>query len=79
MIYPVIATFALVFLRAVQQMNVIGGHYIAAALTSFAMAAAEVALMLQVIQHTWSTVPWIGLGGAIGVTVAMATHRIIFK
>ena len=47
------------------------------ALTSFAIAAAEVALMLQIIEHTWSAAPWIGLGGALGVTVAMATHRKI--
>lgn len=78
MIAPVVATFSLVFLRAIQQQNVIGGHYIAAALTSFAMAAAEVALMLQVIEHTWDTVPWIGLGGAMGVTAAMVTHRRLF-
>lgn len=34
------ATFSLVFLRAIQQQNVIGGHYLAATFTSFAMAAA---------------------------------------
>ena len=51
-----------------------GKHYIAASLTPFAIAAAEVAVMLQVIEHTWSAVPWIGLGGAIGVTSAMALH-----
>ena len=79
MIYPVLATFALVFLRAIQQQNVIHGHYIAAALTSFAIAAAEVALLLQIVEHTWDTVPWIGLGGAIGVTAAMAAHRRYFK
>lgn len=74
-----ISTFALVFLRAIQQQNVIGGHYIAASFTSFAMAAAEVALMLQVIQHSWSSVPWIGTGGAIGVTTAMLFHRRVFR
>lgn len=70
-----VATFSLVFLRAIQQQNVIGGHYIAASLTSFAMAAAEVAMVLQVVEHTWSAVPWIGAGGAIGVTAAMVAHR----
>ena len=74
MITPIIATASLVFLRAIQTQNVIGKHYIAASFTSFAMAAAEVALMLQVIEHTWSAVPWIGLGGAIGVTSAIALH-----
>ena len=71
------ATFALVFLRAIQQQNVIHGHYVAAAITSFTMAAAEVAVVLQVVARTWSAVPWIGAGGALGVTAAMAAHRAI--
>lgn len=74
-----IASFCLVYLRAIQQQNVIHGHYWIAALTSFAMAAAEVAVVLAVISYTWAAVPWIGLGGAIGVTAAMATHRYIRK
>ena len=74
MITPIIATAALIFLRSIQVQNVMGKHYIAASLTPFAIAAAEVAVMLQVIEHTWSAVPWIGLGGAIGVTSAMALH-----
>ena len=80
-VYPIatIATFCLVFLRALQQQNVIGGHYIAASVTSFAMAAAEVAMVLQVVEHTWSAVPWIGAGGALGVTIAMFTHRRLFR
>lgn len=79
MIYPVIATASLIFLRSIQVQNVTGGHYFAASITSFAIAAAEVAVLLQVIEHTWSAVPWIGLGGAIGVTSAMFSHKKIFK
>lgn len=77
MSYPIAtaATFSLVFLRAIQQQNVIGGHYLAATLTSFAMAGAEVAMVLQVVAHTWAAVPWIGAGGALGVTAAMGAHR----
>ena len=77
MIEPTLATTALIFLRSIQVQNVIGKHYIAASLTPFAIAAAEVAVMLQVIEHTWSAVPWIGLGGAIGVTMAMSLHQKI--
>ena len=74
-----LASFGLVYLRALQQQNVIHGHYWFAAVTSFAIAVAEVAVVLSVIHYTWSAVPWIGLGGAIGVTAAMATHRRIRK
>lgn len=73
------ASFGLVFLRAIQQQNVIHGHYWLAAITSFAIAIAEVAVVLAVVMHTWDAVPWIGLGGAFGVTAAMATHRHIRK
>lgn len=71
------ASFMLVYLRAIQQQNVIHGHYWLAALTSFVIAIAEVAVVLAVVAHTWAAVPWIGLGGAIGVTAAMASHRYI--
>jgi len=79
MIYALVATMALVFLRAWQQQNVIGGHYWAAAITSYGIAAADVGVLLSVIQYGWSSVPWIGTGGALGVTAAMATHRRMFR
>ena len=56
-----VASFFLVYLRAIQQQNVIHGHYWLAAGTSFVMAMAEVAVVLAVIHYTWSAVPWIGL------------------
>ena len=70
-----IATFALVFLRAFQQQNVIHRFFWWAALTSYSMAAAEVALVLTVVDTGWPAVPWIGTGGAMGVVAAMETHR----
>jgi hypothetical protein len=69
------ATFALVFLRAMQQQNVTGGHYIAAALTPFAIACAEVASVLYVVSIGWPAVPFVGAGGALGVTSAMYVYR----
>ena len=74
-----IATFALVFLRAIQQQNVIHGHYIWAAVTPFALAAAEVATVLWVVQVGWPSVPWVGMGGAAGVTTGMFVHRRYFR
>jgi hypothetical protein len=70
-----VATAALVFLRGLQQQNVIHGNYIAAAITPFAIAAAEVASVLWVVSAGWPAVPWVGGGGAIGVTAAMWAHR----
>ena len=71
-----IATAALVFLRGLQQQNVIHGNYIAAAITPFAIAAAEVASVLWVVSAGWPAVPWVGAGGAVGVTSAMLVHRM---
>ena len=79
MIWAMIATAGLVFLRAMQQQNVIHGHYWAAAATSYLMAAAEVAVVLSVVANGWAAVPWIGTGGAVGVTAAMFVHRRIFR
>lgn len=70
-----LATFALVFLRAIQQQNVIHGQYIMAAVTPYAIACAEVASVLLVVHTGWWAIPWVGTGGALGVTSAMWVHR----
>jgi hypothetical protein len=70
-----LATFALVFLRSIQQQNVIHGNYLAAALIPYAIACAEVASVLLVVSAGWQAVPWVGTGGALGVLSAMWTHR----
>jgi len=70
-----LASFSIVFLRAIQQQNVIHARYKTAALTSYFIALAEVAVLLIVIDKGWPAVPWIGTGGALGVTLAMYSHR----
>ena len=70
-----IATFGLVFMRAIQQQNVIHGHYWLAAVTPYMIAVFEVATVLWVVDTGWPAVPWVGTGGAIGVTTAMFLHR----
>lgn len=74
-----IATFVLVYGRAIQQLNVVGGHYISAAITPFFIACGEVATVLFVVSSGWQSIPWIGLGGAIGATLAMYSHSKFFK
>lgn len=69
-----IATFALVFLRAIQQQNVIHRQYWYAAITPYAIAVAEVATVLWVVDKGWPAIPWVGTGGALGVTLGMWTH-----
>lgn len=69
-----IATAALVFFRAIQQLNVVHGNYTAAAITPFGIATAEVAMILLVVNHGWISIPWMGIGGAIGATGAMWIH-----
>ena len=69
------ATFLLVFGRAIQQQNVIHGHYLAAALTPFLIAAGEIAVVGAIVLDGWASWPWIGAGGGIGATSAMWLHR----
>lgn len=70
-----IASFSIVFLRAIQQQNVIHARYKLAALTSYLIAIAEVGVVLIVVKTGWPAVPWVGTGGALGVTLAMWSHR----
>ncbi len=36
---------------------------------------AEVAVVLLVVDGGWTAAPWVGVGGAVGVTAAMTLHR----
>ena len=74
-----IATFILVFTRAIQQKNVIHNNYIAAAITPYFIAIAEVATVLLVVETGWYSIPYVGTGGSIGVVLAMYTHNRIRK
>jgi len=69
------AAFCLVALRALQQQNVMHRYYYWAAGTSYAIAFADIALILFVVKNGWSAALWIGTGGAIGVTFAMYIHK----
>jgi len=75
MITLALSTACLVGLRSVQQLNVIHHLYLPAALTSFCIAAAEVSVIIGIVGAGWPAVPWVGAGGAVGVTAAMFLHR----
>lgn len=70
-----IASFAIVFLRAIQQKNVIHDRFKMAAATSYLIAIAEVGVVLIVVKTGWPAIPWVGTGGALGVTLAMYANR----
>ena len=69
------ATALLVFGRALQQQNVIHGHYLAAALTPSLIAAGEIAVVGAIVVSGWAAWPWISAGGAVGAVGAMWIHR----
>jgi len=71
----VASAFVLVALRAFQSQNVVHGFYWWAALTSYALAFGEIALILYVVQQGWASAIFVGTGGALGVTFAMFVHR----
>lgn len=75
----VFASFCLIALRAIQQQNVIHRYYWWAAGTSYAIAVADIALILYVVKTGWDSVVWIGTGGALGVTFAMYFHQRYIK
>jgi hypothetical protein len=70
-------TLLLVFSRAIQQQNVVGGHYLAAALTPMLIAAGEIAIIGAIVIDGWSTWPLISAGGAVGAVSAMWIHRTL--
>ena len=79
MVLLMVATFALVFLRAWQQQNVIHGYYWWAAATSYGLALADALVVLGVVNYGLPAVPWVGTGGALGVVTAMTLHKRMRK
>lgn len=69
------AVFCLVALRAFQQQNVIHKYYYWAVVTSYCLAFAEIALIINVVHMGWAAGWWVGTGGALGVVTAMYMHK----
>lgn len=75
----IIATFIAVFGRAIQQLNVVHGHYLSAAITPYLIAIGDVAVVILVVDIGWWSIPLAGTGGAIGATCAMWLHRRLWR
>lgn len=73
------AAFLLVFLRAWQQQNVIHGRYGSAFFTSYALAIADVVVILGAVREGLDVILFIGTGGAFGVVSAMWLHKRVRK
>jgi len=69
------ASYVLILLKAMQQLNVVGGHYKMVIPFSYGMAAAEVAIVINIVAVGWAAVPWIGTGAACGAVTGMWLHR----
>ena len=65
--------------RATQRQIVIGEHYAAAMLTSFAIVSGEIAVIVFVVAEGWVMWPWIAAGAGLGGVTAMAVHRAIVR
>lgn len=81
MIYvaSVILSFAGVFLKGFQLQNVMGKHLKSLALTSYLIAAFEVATVSIIVHGGWQVAISAGTGGALGMLASMKAHTVIFK
>jgi len=74
--YTFLATFAYVFLRAFQQLNVVGEHYWRIPVASIAMGFGDVFLILLIVK---ADTIWIGLtnglAGMLGCYGAMYLNK----
>ncbi len=74
-IYLFGSTFVLVFALGFQSLNVNGGHYALAFVTSFAIGTANLVLYKMVPSATVTEMAAFLLGGPFGIVASMAAHR----
>lgn len=74
-----LSTASLVFLLGIQQLNVHGGHYLLAVITSFFIGGTQIFL--------WRTMPTASIteiastlaGGPVGIVLAMRFHPVLVR
>lgn len=69
------SAFFLVFLLGLQSLNVNGGHYVAAALTSLGLGTLQVLIIKLVPGASLSEMAATIAGGPFGITASMYFHR----
>lgn len=70
------STFVLVFALGFQSLNVNGGHYLAAALTSFVIGAAQMLLLKLGPDASATEIIAFLCGGPLGIVTAMRVHPL---
>lgn len=73
------STFVLVFALGLQSLNVNGGHYVAAFLTSFVIGAMNMVLYKLAPNASWSEIAAYLVGGPLGIVMSMVTHRRLIR
>ena len=75
-----VANFVLVMTLGLQNINVVGGHRLLAVLTSFAISAANLAILKMMIQPTGMVEVLAYLAsGALGILASMVCHPWMVK
>lgn len=65
------SAFVLEMVRGVQQQNITYLVWRAVPPTALVKAVAEVAVIMMAVKIGWSSIPWLALGGMIGVLASM--------
>lgn len=74
-----VSTFALVFALGLQSLNVNGGHYAAAFLTSFAIGGANLLLYKMAPDASGIEIAAYLSGGPLGIVCSMRAHRALVR
>lgn len=75
----VLTSFVSVFVKIFQTKNVIGDHFRLAFVTSYGVAALDVATITIIIHGGWIIALTSGTGAALGVVSAMKFHDKVVK
>lgn len=73
------STFVLVFALGFQSLNVNNGHYKAAFLTSFAIAASNLILFKTIPQADWLEIAAYLAAGPLAIIASMWSHKRLIK
>ena len=74
-----VSTFGLVFCLGIQSLNVNGGHYVAAFITSFAIGAGNLVVLKLAPSATPTEMAAYLIGGPFGIVASMIAHRKFFR
>lgn len=74
-----VSTFGLVFCLGLQSLNVNGGHYVSAFVTSFAIGAGNLVVLKLAPSATPTEMAAYLIGGPFGIVASMIAHRKFFR